>query len=68
MPVGCGIRFPAWLTMVCAGAVLALAAYAATSTIATGTRQELESPLTDVRSCSGSPLRFRTLNFDGFSH
>jgi hypothetical protein len=36
MPVGSGIRFTVWLTTVCVGAVLALAAYAATSTIATG--------------------------------
>ena len=56
MPVGCGIRFPVWLTTVCVGAVLALAAYAATSTIATGTRQELESPLTDQSLCAWSLL------------
>jgi len=36
MPVGSGIRFTVWLTTVCAATVLALAAYAATSTIATG--------------------------------
>jgi hypothetical protein len=36
MSVGSGIRFTVWLTTVCVGAVLALAAYAATSTLATG--------------------------------
>jgi len=35
MPVGSGIRFTVWLITVCAGAALALSAYAATSNIAT---------------------------------
>jgi regulator of protease activity HflC (stomatin/prohibitin superfamily) len=35
MPVGSGIRLTVWLTTVCVGAVIGLAAYAATITIAT---------------------------------
>ena len=35
MPAGSGIRFTVWLLTVCVGAALALAAYAATTTIVT---------------------------------